>query len=81
MADVTANRIREILKRLSEAGRPVTRDTLAGELGVEDSYDRRRLGDALKQLVRRGELTIDDNGRYRFVAEASPPTTAETRPS
>lgn len=77
MNGVKVKNIRDCFKRLSLGQDRVTREELAAELDVGNETDQRRLRDALKQMVRRGELTRYEDGGYRFVAEASPPTTAD----
>lgn len=76
MSEVKVGNIRDCLRRLGPRQDRVTREELAAELSVNSDVDRRRLGDALKQMVRRGELTRYEDGSYRFVAEASPPASA-----
>lgn len=79
MAGITVQKIRDTLRRLSlERPGPVTKLELEAEFKICESLERRRLYDALKQMVRRGELKKDGNG-YLFVAESSPPSNAEER--
>jgi predicted transcriptional regulator len=79
MTEVTVKKIRGILilKSLDDSGERITRESLETALGVQDSNDKRRLSDALAQMVRRGELSRYDDGGYRFIFEASPPSTSE----
>ena len=77
MTDITVKRIREILKDRDDSRERISRSVLEAALGVQDSQDRRRLYDALRQMVRKGELAQYDDGSYRFIIEASPPATME----
>lgn len=76
MTGVRVKNLRDCFKTFGSRPEPVTREELAAGLGIENETDQRRLRDALKQMVRRGELTRYEDGGYRFVAEASPPTSA-----
>jgi len=76
-----ADQARQAARVLSRNGqKPVTRQDLGDRLGIQTRKDMRRVDDAVRALVKSGDLTKNSpqgNGVYRWTGQAAKPSKQE----
>jgi hypothetical protein len=77
MTDISTQAVREAMLELQNQAEDglIAKLDLEARFQVGQGLSRQKLNGILKQMVRRGEAQRTDDRRYRFIPEASPPST------
>lgn len=73
-----ADQARQAARVLSRNGQqPVTRQDLGDRLGIQTRKDMRRVDEAVKALIKSGDLAPQGGGVYRWTGQAAKPSKQE----